>query len=1501
MLKCKECGSELQEQGKFFECVDDENCGYRISKVKLQKLNNIESDKYPNNLNPSTMVTYLAHPWDEYIKEEHPSVKLHWLVDTAEVVVRWVCALLLAEHRYANEGKLHKEIQQTFKENIARPTLGVWLNLVKALSKSPLKNPHLKNLNEFYSLSLNIQGLFPDDGDDKTSLLKLRNRIAHGGGTNLKQSQEYLDIYERHLFALLTSTTTLMGDAHLYGNYKDNCYLLQGLKHSKTECTNAYNGPYLKIDDIELPLWPLVEFDMVRQLDNNGIIKELSSITPQTYARTDKQGVQFIPMGTEESYSLTDRQVEFEEIFSLKEKSSDKSSKLQKYEYQHNDFLREARYLKEELIGRREEIAIIKNWFKTVDGFDDEEDCRYIHGGPGLGKSMIVASIVSDISNDKNHHTFYHRFRGGDARNSKYWFVKLLRDSLLSWTALNEITEEPEKLIDIDEIVKDIVLRIEKIKELKLFIKRTKDKETKEIREIEKQPTLRVFIDGLDEVLSKEPSIFMLIQALQVQGVVTLISTRLENSAQRLVKASWSKPIVFDESVAGLPEMSNDDIRAMLLEGISKAQRKELIKNDEEDNETITNNIVQSIAKKAEGLPLYIQLLLNDIQINKYSITDASKIPNGLKDYYVELVGRMGINDIDSYKAPVIALLSLVNEPMDVSAIALTLEDMEDAQESEELIRNVLLSVGTLLKQATTPEETIGYTLYHQSFKDFILQARDDSNHQLHRTLNKAQKQLNAKTALWQELPDSNLKNHLFRQGNSYTLEWQKDGVTVVKNRLTDLEYLLTRIKYLQSAGLKGLLEEYEVVQNILPSSEQDGFHIWSSFFREKLHLIARVDEEFWQAHQSLFQFTYEDGLNSPLTKEAELLLSNDKIKFSWLKRKNRRKEFTRSGLLRVMEGHSALITGVKILNDGRILSYSDDSTLILWRNNEEPKVLKGHNDKIKRVEILDDGKILSYSEDNVYILWNSNGDESRVVDETDDIISKLKLDIPDENQFFYSDEHNISFKSKEETLTLIGHKAKIKGVKVLSGGEILSFSEDKTLRLWNKQGKEEAVLEGHRDTIFGATIFNDGRILSYSGDRTIRLWNSDGKELSILKGHTSHIQGVKIVDDEHVISYSGDKTLRLWSLKDKNQDTQEEHLGYVKGIELLQDSKILSYATDNTLRLWSSNLEYIRKHALKISAIEILDDGRALTSSDDKIVRLWSKDWNESKKICEQDHKIDGMKVLENSKIVLYLGDKTLQLWNLNGEKLGVLGGIQSEVKHTGKIRGICALQTSKLVSYSNDKTLILWDTDTCEGKVLGKHAGIIIGVESLDNNAILSYSDDKTIRLWDVNGEKEILLGKHDGKIKGVKLVNNNQVISYSDDNTLRLWNINTKKYIEYKEGHTKTILGVETLKDGRILSYAHDNDLILWNHEGKIEKVLRGHTNYIMGVKLLDDGRILSYSKDATLRFWSNEGEALETFFLGLDPLEIFHINQDEIVGGNGNKIFRYKLNSAYSMKT
>ncbi|MCE7949448.1 MAG: hypothetical protein DYG88_18685, partial [Chloroflexi bacterium CFX4] len=60
----------------------------------------------------------------------------------------------------------------------------------------------------------------------------------------------------------------------------------------------------------------------------------------------------------------------------------------------------------------------------------------------------------------------------------------------------------------------------------------------------------------------------------------------------------------------------------------------------------------------------------------------------------------------------------------------------------------------------------------------------------------------------------------------------------------------------------------------------------------------------------------------------------------------------------------------------------------------------------------------------------------------------------------------------------------------------------DKTLRLWTADGTMQATLAGHDKGVRGALELHDGRLLSWSDDKMLRLWDTNGNEPKILEKH---------------------------------------------------------------------------------------------------------------------------------------------------------------------------------------------------------------------------------------------------------------------------------------------------------------------------------------------------------------------------------------------------------------
>jgi WD40 repeat protein/predicted Ser/Thr protein kinase len=99
-------------------------------------------------------------------------------------------------------------------------------------------------------------------------------------------------------------------------------------------------------------------------------------------------------------------------------------------------------------------------------------------------------------------------------------------------------------------------------------------------------------------------------------------------------------------------------------------------------------------------------------------------------------------------------------------------------------------------------------------------------------------------------------------------------------------------------------------------------------------------------------------------------------------------------------------------------------------------------------------------------------------------------------------------------------------------GRRFVSASSDRTVRLWDTEGRCLRVFEGHTDWVFAVAFHPDGtRIVSAGRDRAVWLWDpASNQEVARLPGHTSYVWSLAFSPDgETLISGSGDFTVRLW------------------------------------------------------------------------------------------------------------------------------------------------------------------------------------------------------------------------------------------------------------------------------------------------------------------------------------------------------------------------------------
>jgi len=1062
---------------------------------------------------------------------------------------------------------------------------------------------------------------------------------------------------------------------------------------------------------------------------------------------------------------------------------------------------------------------VVKNWLKGRDGREEyKPSLGWLHGGPGLGKSLLVAKLVTDVANApvNRQGLYYHRFRSGDARNSRRFFLLGLQSALVAWPPLSALEAPTPDADDGKVLEEDIKTRLSAVNELPPY------------NEKAPPPRFVVLIDGLDECTGRDSTLPGLLTGLLNPGTVWLTASRPNPEIISAFETQQCEAIFTN----GLPPMSSNDIRAMLIEGLGQTSHTLVARDEDQVDGGVTNPFICTVVEKAEGMPLYVYLVVEDLKRGAITVKDEDKLPIGLMDYYNQLLARLGVSDVQRDLTLITALLASAEEPLTAEDLVVLVPGV--IHKAAQFTPRMAKAIGAgraLLRPALTPQGESGYILYHHSFKEHVL-----TTDNLAGSVTEARENLYQLAGQWQNLPIGNLRRHLFRWGTQYNLRWNEvDGMTQAYQHLTSFTYLQARCRDLSDAvDVTDLVQDYELLQNHLnEGEEQQAFQVWVSFFQEKAHILRRGNEH-WPSYKILLQLAVEHADDSPVTQSAEAWLEQGHCDWKWLRNPRRIKQAAPSNCLGVLEGHTSAVKGAKVLDDGRILSWSYDHTLRLWNSRGEPHAtLEGHSYTVTGCIVLEDGRLLSWSEDYTLRLWSNEG---------------------------------------KSLATLEGHSDYINGVIVLDGGCFISWSDDGTLRLWSSEGMPLTVLKGHSKCVNGVTILDDGRFLSWSKDHTLRLWSNEGKPLATLEGHSDYINGVIVLNDERFLSCSDDGTLRIWGREGMPLTVLKGHSKCVNGVTILDDGRFLSWSKDHTLRLWSNEgkpLATLEGDSDSIEGVMVLDDGRFLSFSYSGI-RLWS---NQGESLATlKDSLITGVNILDDGCFIswssYYL---TLRLWSFDGMPLTTLEG------HSDYISGVIVLNDERFLSWSDDGTLRLWTSKSKIQSTLEGHSDLINGVEVLDNGNILSYSSDET-RLSNNDGKFLANLEGDYGGILGVKVLEDGCFLSwFHGDNSLWLWNHRGKLLVTL-EGHSDFILGATILDDGRFLSWSYDMTLKIWSPEGVLLVTLEGHLDRIMGVKILDNGRFLSWSWDKTLRLWSREGKSLATLEGHSDIIEGVNVLED-----------------------
>ena len=432
----------------------------------------------------------------------------------------------------------------------------------------------------------------------------------------------------------------------------------------------------------------------------------------------------------------------------------------------------------------------------------------------------------------------------------------------------------------------------------------------------------------------------------------------------------------------------------------------------------------------------------------------------------------------------------------------------------------------------------------------------------------------------------------------------------------------------------------------------------------------------------------------------------------------------------------------------------------------------------------------------------------------------------------------------------------------------IFCADDDAKIFVWNISKNTHHVLGTkkfrHKKPIWDFVFVNNGKnIVSVSDDRTIRLWDIENNTSEILYTYDNSIKSIAYDGSDTIFCGCDDGVIIQYCIREKKILKHCKHSKTVWGLDYNNKiDRLLSCSSDGKVLIWSYELnqrlcieKIIIAHQNVIWSAHFNNKGTLfVTSGEDNEFKVWSVEtYLPLYSVKGHTNLLRTIAVSDESNTIIVGGDDSvIREYNQEDRK------IQYRYKaHRNRVRHLDWSQDGKcFISVSDDMSLIIWDKLTRNHKEYFGHEKRVWGAAFLNENKFASVGEENNVYLWEKdNPAPQKKLKGHTNWIWDITYCSSKRIFATaSEDGTCILWDADTLKKHKLQD-HLKWLFAVAFSPSGnKLITTSADKTACIYNVDNKTMFCkLPEHAGWIWSAVFLSEYIVVTGSQDSIIRVW------------------------------------------------